>query len=122
MVTGQGMAEPLPDQVQVPGNLPLEPGKQQLLFPMCYCTAQIFALESAALPRAPQPRPAVAEKLLTPDTEAGSCSHTNHAPYCREAISLELALCSRDALQELGTLLGAGWGHAATARGACGLC
>lgn len=39
-----------------------------LLFPACCCTVQIFALESAALPRALQPR------LLAPGTEDGSCS------------------------------------------------
>lgn len=115
------MAEPPQDQLQVPGNLPLVPGKQVLLFPLWHCTGQIFALGSAALPRASQPRPALAGELLTPDTEAESRSHTNHGPYQREAASLELTLCSRDALQELGTLLRAGWGGAATAHGACRL-
>ena len=63
------------DRVRLPGNLLPEPGKQTLLlFPTCYCTVQIFALESAALPRAPQPRLALAGRLLAPGTEDGSCS------------------------------------------------
>lgn len=54
---------PPPDRVRLPGNLPPEPGKPTLLlFPTCYCAVQIFALESAALPRAPQPRPALAAR------------------------------------------------------------
>lgn len=69
---------PAPDQVRLPGNLPPELEKQTLLlFPMCYCTVQIFALESAALPQAPQPRPALAGRLLAPGTGDGSCSDAN---------------------------------------------
>lgn len=69
------MAEPPLDRAGLPGSLPPEPGKQTpLLFPTCCCAVQIFALESAALPRAPQPRPVLAGRLLTPGTEDGSCS------------------------------------------------
>lgn len=78
-MTGQGAAEPH-GRVQLPGNLPLEPGKQiLLLFPTCCCTGQIFVLESAALPRALQPRPALAPRLL-----AGTDPALTKALGCRE--------------------------------------